>query len=169
MFGLFKKRQENPPAPAQTPPPPLPTKQSPQQGEQGFHANQALIPETELEQMLVDGKQGKVGLEEAMNFFLNSEVGILDTDFDPAQPNKLHNPFYQYGPNNELLLALFSSSNRANPHRERRPEFHYLKTMAVVSLIRALAPGIGLVLNPGWKVGLQVPREEIARIKSYLK
>lgn len=167
MFGFFKKKPEAP-AQQETPPPPLQAGQPPQPSNLGFHTNQDLIPETELEQVLADAKQRKVSVEDAMNFLFRSEASVLDTDFDRDHPNKLHNPLRQFGPNDEPLIALFSSPKRAEPLRQRRPEFRYLKTVEVASLIRALAPGIGLVLNPGWKVGVQLPPQEIDRIKSCL-
>ena len=166
MFGFLKKKSDATAQPET--PPPLPAAR-PRTGEQGFHANQELVPETELEQVLSDAKQGKVRAEDAMNYFFRVEASILDTDFDPDQPNKLQNPLRQFGPNEEPLIALFSSVKRAEPHRRRRPEYRYLKTVPVASLIRAMAPGVGLVLNSGWKVGLQLPPQEIERIKSYLK
>jgi len=104
-----------------------------------------------------------------MNYFIRADASILDTEFKPDEPGKLHNPLMQYGPNDVPLLALFSSAKRAQPHGKRRPEYRYLKVLPVASLIRAMAPGVGLVLNPGWKVGLQLPPEELDRIRSYIK
>jgi hypothetical protein len=167
MFGFFKKKA----GPAASPqiPPQLPAASSPRQGEQGFHINQELVPETDLERILAAARERRVSAEDAINYFINSSAAVLDTDFDQSQPNKLHDPLRQFGPNDEPLIALFSSAKRSEPHRQRRPEFRYLKTVQVASLIRALAPGIGLVLNPGWKVGLQLPPNEIERIKPYLQ
>jgi hypothetical protein len=53
MFGFFKKKRGTPPALPQRPPP-LPTKTPLKQDTQGIHVNRELIPENELEQILLD-------------------------------------------------------------------------------------------------------------------
>ncbi len=163
-------------SPAPTPPPLPPPGQSQgpvvkatQPGVDGFHANQELVPENELEQMLADSKAGKVSWEELLDYIVNSEVAILDTDFQPDAPNLLHAPLLQCGPTNEKLLAVFSSSTRATPHRNRRPEFKYLKTMKTINILRSLPPDLGLVVNSGWKVGLQLHPDEVQRIKQAIR
>jgi hypothetical protein len=174
MFGFFKKKT---PVPAKAVPPPLPPlpvaapvadPPPARQGENGFHLNQELVPETELEQLLWNAKQGHATYEEVINGFLQSQVKILDTEFDPAQRNLLHRPFLQYGPHNETLLALFTTTTRADLHRQRHPQYRCLKTLSTVAVIRSLPPDMGLVLNSGWKVGLQLGPAEVAEIRSQI-
>jgi hypothetical protein len=157
-----------PPLPPAAKPPPLPPASPPKPGSDGYHVNEELIPENELEQVLSDAKAGKIALGDAMNFFLRSEASLLDTEFDPDKPHTMHLPFMQYGPRGEALLALFSSVKRAAPHRLRHPQYRYFKTAAIADVIRGLGPGIGLVLNSGWKVGLQLPPSELDRIRTFI-
>jgi hypothetical protein len=159
----------SPPPTTPPPPPEIPAVKTAQPGMDGFHANQELVPQNELEQILADSKAGKVTWEELLNYIVNSEVAILDTDFQPDAPNLLHAPLLQYGPTNEALLAVFSSPTRATPHRNRRPEFKYLKTMKTINILRSLPPDLGLVVNSGWKVGLQLHPDEVQRIKQAIR
>jgi hypothetical protein len=125
-------------------------------------------PENELEQAVVDAKQGDYSLEELMRFIvgsflyipsmaevLASATGEIDKDWSGFEP-------LLFEENNQSLVVAFSSLSRSEKARDQAE--YGMKSTGRDFILR-LPPGYGFILNPGYVGQFIVPPSGIAELK----
>lgn len=124
-------------------------------------------PKNELEQRLLDAQEGRISGEEFMNLLMESQVfmPILDRHAiggfqasDKAEPLTLEDEAGQ------PVLILFTSPERAKSFVREYPGYEGGLLAEFKWVVERTGPGIGVALNPGWDVGLDLAPELLQRL-----
>ena len=128
---------------------------------------QEFSPANALELSLLKAQQGTGLPEDFFNELLQSQVFVLlDKEIGPegrwdssislcVLTNAAGNP----------VVAAFTAPERSSPWHERLPQFQYGLLVTSTWLLNGLGPGVGVVLNPGHPVGVELAPEAIDRLK----
>ena len=60
-----------------------------------------------------------------------------------------------------MMLAIFTDKSRIGAYVERAP---YCVSMKAIDVMRRLPPGVGIVVNPGFKLGFDISPEGIKEV-----
>lgn len=124
------------------------------------------IPANDLERQLVDCQQSRVELPLFLEFLLASQVFVLlDREIPEDDPRLTSNPLVLTSPRGYLVVALFTSPDRATPFLDLAPTFSYGLLVNARWLLTVLEPAVGIALNPGWSVGLEIPPDGFKSLK----
>lgn len=127
-------------------------------------------PLNDLERALLDARDGKVpastlfaALFAATVFtLLNEEPGADGTLSDTASLLVLNSEAQ------EPLVGLFTAAERAAGWPERAPAYRYGLLVEFRWLLPRLADGVGIVLNPGAAVAVELPPELVGKLRASL-
>jgi hypothetical protein len=123
-------------------------------------------PLNDLEQELVRCQQGHIDLPLFLQVLLASQIYVLlDREITETNPHLTAPPLMLTSPAGYPVFALFTSADRATSLAQRFPTFSYGLLVDARWLLSVLASTAGLVLNPGWSAGLEMPPERFARLK----
>jgi len=123
-------------------------------------------PENELERQLVRAQQGGISLPQLLESFVASQVVAL-FDQDPAtvaQPQP--SPLVISNSTGVPSLAVFTSLDRATPWTKKQPEFQFALLVDFGWLLKGIAPGVGLVVNPSWPVGFELSAAGVQQFRA---
>jgi hypothetical protein len=84
---------------------------------------------------------------------------MLDADSLPA-------PLVLSGSTGAPMLAIFTSLDRATPMSTAFSDYRFALLVEFRWLLQRVADGVGLVVNPGWHVGLEMPPSGVAQMKA---
>jgi hypothetical protein len=64
------------------------------------------------------------------------------------------------------MLALFTSVERTTPMAQNSNQHKYALLVDFKWVLRGVAPGVGVVINPGWPVGVEIEPGRVAELKN---
>ncbi len=99
-------------------------------------------------------------LESPVFLLLDRELGEPESPDPEALPLVLNNA--QQAP----VLALFTAAERAIPISLELPAYAHGAWVSLRWVLSIMRPGLGLVLNPGCRVGLELPVATVASLQA---
>lgn len=115
-------------------------------------------PQNPLEASLIDSQRGRIPFTEFLEQMLNSEVFVLSKD--EADGNSFN--LIQYERSGEVYVAVFTSLERT---LRVAKQFPYCLSIRASELLTRINPRVGIVLNPGWSVGFELPATGLEGIR----
>ena len=117
-------------------------------------------PLNELENALVDAMSSRIPVDEFLKILLRSEVhissgGEVQVDGSGFQPLLFDNA-------EGTLMAAFTARERATRFGDKAP---FCLTMKGDQLIQRIPQNLGLVLNPGFSFGFELPPGGVERVR----
>ena len=124
-------------------------------------------PATPLERALLDAQQGTGSPAAFFGELLSSQVFVLlDKEIGPEG---------RWDPSINLcvltnaaggpVVAAFTVPERSTPWHERLPQFGYGLLVSFTWLLQGMGSEVGVVINPGHSVGVELAPEAIVRLK----
>ena len=122
------------------------------------------IPETDLERSIVSAQSGESSIDALIATLFSSEiVALLDRALPESGELGAAQPLAFKMTDGNPGVALFTSMTRAPKDVEGFT--HAIQTKASW-ILSELAPGIGIVVNPGLPCGFELPPDGVAKAKS---
>ena len=130
-------------------------------------SQQEFVPQNELESVLLKAQQGSCPASDFLDKLLSSKVFVLlDKEIGPeGRWDPSINPCILNNAARAPVLAAFTTPELATPWHERLPQFGYGLLVNFAWVLQGLRPQVGVVINPGHKVGVELTPEAIARLK----
>jgi len=126
------------------------------------------VPENELESTLLQVVEGKAELNGFLEQLLRSKIFMLfNGNLAEAKDASAIRPLAMTNASGAREVAIFTSPTRATPLTRQAPEYEYGMLVETGWALKGVAPGIGVVINPGWRAGLEMPAEGLARFKEH--
>ena len=128
------------------------------------------LPSNPLEHSLLKAKGDTGSMSQFFEDLIKSHVFVLaDQEVAPTRGlNSSNNLCVLTNKSGRLVVPAFTAREIASPWHEREPKFQYELLVDAATLINALVPGVGLVLNPGHPIGVEIPAEAINSLKQQL-
>lgn len=129
--------------------------------------NLAFEPANDLERALLQAQRGQLPVVSFMDKLLASQVFVL-LDKEPGPSGKWDNsasPMVLTNQEGKPVMAMFTAPERSTEWPKREPRFTHGLLTDFAWLLRGLAPGVGLVINPGLSAGLEMPASGVAQLK----
>lgn len=133
-----------------------------------FGTNMAFEPHNDLENLLLQAQEEKVGLDEFMNTLVESQVFMPVRDelntggfqSDKAVPLALQDE------NGANILVIFTSPERAKDFLADYPDYNGGMVEIFKKILQMSGVGYGVAINPGSEVGMDLEPEMIEQIVS---
>lgn len=118
------------------------------------------IPANDLESALVQANKKNMPIREFLSVLLESDVYLLSS----TEVNSDGSGFrpMMFDKDGETLISVFTGRERTNKANDRLP---YCLTMKGRQLIQRIPAEFGIVLNPQWEVGLEIPPQGLQDIR----
>ena len=124
-------------------------------------------PLNELEVRLLQAQDGTLQAPEFLDSLLADQVFVLldkpvgpDADWDESI-----NPLVLTSEGDEPMFAIFSAVERASAWSEQLPQFENALQVEMRWLLSAISDGVGIVLNPGYDIGMEMIPDAITQLK----
>ena len=124
-------------------------------------------PANPLEHSLLRAQQGTGSPADFFDELIKSQVFVLlDKEIGPeGRWDPSINMCVLTNASGSPVVAAFTAPERSSPWHERLPQFQYGLLVSSTWLLGGLGPGVGVVLNPGHPVGVELAPEAIDRLK----
>jgi hypothetical protein len=123
-------------------------------------------PQNDLEQQLLFAQNGRLAVADFVAALVDSQVFVLlDSEVPDSGEMTGVQPLQLADEQGNNVLAAFTSPERSSPMAARFPEFKFGLLVAFRWLLQAGPSDVGLVINPGSTVGLELPASGLAHIK----
>jgi hypothetical protein len=125
-------------------------------------------PSNELEHALVQAQAREMSVDDFFARLLASQVAIL---LDRKVPQSgWHNgisPLVLVSPRaGNNVLAVFTSVERATPMSQNSKTHKYALLVDFRWVLKGTTPGLGVVVNPGWPVGVEIEPARVVELKN---
>lgn len=121
-------------------------------------------PKNEIEQRLLAAQEGRISGDDFMHFLFESQVfmPILD-NLGPLgiQRSTQTEPLALTAEDGTEVLALFTSPERAKEFVKDYPGYEGGLLADFTWVLEKLGTGVGISLNPGWPVGIDIEPEQV--------
>jgi hypothetical protein len=111
---------------------------------------------------------GATPIDAFIGSLLASQVFVL-LDKDPGPSRNWDNsasPLVLHNQSGVPMLAVFTAPERSTGWPERIPGYTFGLLTDFRWLLKGITSGVGLVINPGSSVGLEMPATGVARLKA---
>lgn len=120
-----------------------------------------------LERDLAEAQQNPEAFPDFLDALLKSEVLMLSKRdvLDQKSPDDISAliiPGSAGGPGD---LAVFTSPEMAHRVAATYPEYRYGIKIDFLWVLAHTAPGLGMTINPGWNLGMQIPDFGVLRMR----
>ena len=131
----------------------------------------AFSPTNALEHALLDAQEGNRSSTDFLSELLGSQVFVLlDREIGPkGHWDESINLCVLTNATDGPVVAAFTSPERSIPWHERLPQFGHGLLVDFSWLLQGLGPEVGVVINPGWSVGVELAPEAVERLKRRLE
>jgi hypothetical protein len=122
-------------------------------------ASETFVPLNDLERALALTQSGQLPVPELMQTLLASQVFVL-LDKDPGPGLAWDNtavPLILRNAAGSPMLAIFTAPERSSTWPSQLPAFAYGLLVSFSWLLKGIASGVGVVVNPGLSIGMEVP------------
>lgn len=128
------------------------------------------VPGNALETALVLAQQGKASTPDFLNQLVGSQVFVLlDKELGPeGQWDPAINLCVLTNAKGNPMVAVFTAPERAIPWSERLPQFQHGLLVNPTWLIQGLGPTVGIVVNPGHPVGVELSPDAVRQMKDVI-
>lgn len=126
-----------------------------------------LQPLNEFEQALLAARRGERAVGDLPDLLLSVDVVIL-LDNDPGPGDLLTGiarPLVLNNPQGHPVLAVFTAPERSIPMALQFPQFGFALPVSFRELLKVVRPGVGLVMNPGTALGIEMPAASVERMR----
>ncbi|HMH68820.1 MAG TPA: SseB family protein [Pinirhizobacter sp.] len=129
---------------------------------------QSFTSQNTLEECLVRTQAGKTSVDEFTEVLLESKVVVLlDNEIKGETWDNSSQPLVLKSPRGGDVLALFTSLDRATPWCKQVPKYVFALEVAFAWIIKSVGgQKMGVVLNPGHPVGVELAPERIAELRT---
>lgn len=119
-----------------------------------------------IETLLLAVQSGNTSIADLLDALLEADVFIL-LDKDPQQDDGNENvlPLMLSNVHGKPVLAAFTAAERSIAMALEFPQFGFALPVALRKLLPTIRPGVGLVINPGTAMGLEMPAESVLRMQ----
>ncbi|MDV3467540.1 SseB family protein [Stenotrophomonas sp. C3(2023)] len=121
----------------------------------------------DLEVRLLQAQDGTLTAQAFLDGLLTESVIVLldkpvaeDSEWDDATT-----PLVLTNEAEQPMFAVFTAVDRARPWAEQLEQFENALQVEFQWLVGAMAEGVGIVLNPGFDVGMEIVPEAMAQLK----
>ncbi|KRG44863.1 hypothetical protein ARC78_03375 [Stenotrophomonas pictorum JCM 9942] len=124
-------------------------------------------PLNDLEVRLLRTQEAVVSPADFLDSLLNEKVFVLlDKEIpEGGDWDETINPLVLTNDANEPMFAVFSAPERAVVWSEQVPAFENALHLDFRWLLGGIADGVGIVLNPGFDVGMEMVPDAVAQLK----
>ena len=124
-------------------------------------------PDNELERALVQAQAGTMSTEEFLGRLLDSQVTLLlDKEVPESGWDNSISPLVLASPRGGNVLAAFTGVDRVVPMSQGSNSYKYALLVDFRWVLKGVAPGVGIVINPGWPVGVEIEPARVAELKN---
>lgn len=121
----------------------------------------------DLERALLEAQAGRLATEKFLKMLLASQVFILlDKEIGPGCWDNSASPMILSNLASGRVLATFTSPERSKGWPDQLPRFKFGLLTDFRWLVKGIAPGVGVVVNPGLPVGLELSPERVSELKA---
>lgn len=126
-------------------------------------------PVNDLERALVAAQNGQLPFDGFAERLLASKVFVLlDRGLAPGGELDVDAlPMVLTSQAGNRVLAIFTAAERSSDWPMRYPRFSYGLLVEFSWLLRGVAPGVGIVLNPGSQAGFEMPASGVQQLKEH--
>lgn len=127
----------------------------------------SIEPSNQLERDLLATQEGKSKPTDFFDELIDSQVVLLSKHdvLEQKSPEDISALVLPDKDGKSRLLAVFTSARLANRVAETYPEYRYgIKTDFIWVLAHA-APGLSVIINPGWNLGLTIPSYGVLKMR----
>jgi len=129
-------------------------------------SDQTFVSHNVLETSLLSAQSGQLEVGVFLNMLMDSQVFILlDKEVVGTTWDNSVTPLILTNKAGTAVMAMFSAPERSTPWSSRNPTYGYGLLVAFEWIIKGLGSGMGVVLNPGHPVGLEITPDEIDRLR----
>ncbi len=118
-----------------------------------------LIPENELEEMLVKAQENKINFEDFIEYFLNADISIPSES--EVMPDGTGLSPLLFEKNGVQMLSVFTALSRVNLFKDKTS---YCLSMKGREFLARIPPEFGLVVNPGFDKGFDIPPSGLKKL-----
>jgi hypothetical protein len=131
---------------------------------------QQFEPLNPLESRLLQAQRGRSTTREFMETLMESKVTVLlDKELGPSgQWDNSATPLVLSNAAGNPVLAMFTAPERATPWHNRVPGYEFGLVTDFRWLLRGIGEDVGVVINPGHPVGMELIPEGVAKLKARL-
>jgi len=119
-----------------------------------------LIPENDLEDLLVKTQEKQIDFKDFISFFLKSDVSVPSGS--EVMPDGSGFTPLLFEKNGIQMLGVFTALSRVNLFKDKAP---YCLSMKGNELLSRIPSEVGLVVNPGFNKGFELPPSGLKEIK----
>lgn len=121
------------------------------------------VPEETLDLALADGQSGKITAAACLDVLFASRVYVLLKE--PPSDRGQIDPCVLFNAARKPVLAVFSSKERVDAWRKIDASHEYILLTEFAWLLRGVQPEVGVVVNPGSRVGMELTDDAVADLK----
>lgn len=124
-------------------------------------------PHNSLERHLLAVQQGERDLPRFLDELVDSQVVLLSKRevLEQRTPADIPALILPTGEEDEEMLAVFTSPALAHRVAATYPEYRYGVETQFLWVLAHTAPGLGVVINPGWTLGMKIPSYGLLRLR----
>jgi hypothetical protein len=93
-------------------------------------------------------------------------VLLLDKEVPESGWDNGISPLVLVSPRGGNVLAIFTSVERATPMSQNSNTHKYALLVDFRWILKGVTPGLGIAVNPGWGVGLEIEPARVAELKN---
>lgn len=127
--------------------------------------DEPFTPANDLERALVACHEDLAHWPAFVHVFLSSQIFILVEGDVAHESPKEPKPLILESPSGFQSLLLFTSPGRAKPFAQRFPRFGSGRLVDCRWILSTTGPDLGLAINPGWSVGLEMEPRGFAKFR----
>jgi hypothetical protein len=130
-------------------------------------SSQEFKPVNPLESALVEARAGGISIDDFLADLVESKVFVLlDKDPGPGDWDNTSSPLVLNNQTGVPMLAVFTAPDRSSDWPRRIPQYSFGLLTDFRWLLKGITSGVGLVINPGSIVGLEMQPSGVEQLRT---
>lgn len=117
------------------------------------------LPENDLEKLLIQAQKSEMKFSDFVEVFLKTDV-FIPSGTEVLKDGSGMTPLI-FSENDKNIIGIFTSLSRASLFKDKTP---FCLSMKGIELFQRIPDGFGVVVNPGYDKGFDLPAEGIKNI-----